>query len=99
MTHLRRWRGGCDWCWAVDKKTCSQLILTVTAMVTSACHAMVTKHKQHCVILHQLGDIPEKRNEVNMFTALVIAMQKPLCLAWDTLDSWGVHHFKSKMHS
>ena len=71
MTYLRRWRGGCDWCWAVYKKTCSQLILTVTTMVTSACHAMVTKHKQHCVILHQLGDIPEKRNEVNMFTALV----------------------------
>ena len=30
---------------------------------------------------------------------VVVAMQKPLCLAWDTLDSGGVHHFKSKMHS
>ena len=29
----------------------------------------------------------------------VLAMQKPLCLAWDTMDSGGVHHFKSKMHS
>ena len=34
-----------------------------------------------------------------------IAMQQPLCLTWDTMDSGGggggggVHHFKSKMHS
>ena len=31
--------------------------------------------------------------------AFWLAMQKPLCLAWDTMDSGGVHHFKSKMHS
>ena len=30
---------------------------------------------------------------------VLVAMQKPLCLTWDTPDFGGVHHFKSKMHS
>ena len=38
-------------------------------------------------------------NSITVQVTLIVAMQQPLCLAWDTMDSGGVHHFKSKMHS